>query len=217
MIPLRTEKTDSELFGHSKWWGFPDMPQELDYPQVPVNVEGDVYDDPLTFVCQIRCSDIAALDSQGLLPHRGMLYFFAALDYFLGNIDADVAPGMGEWSRQFFKVLYSPSCDDLHTHRIVYDDGTPACLPAETIVFGVAGESHLPGEASPSDETRLLGEPFFDEVRQEMPGMISLLQIDGNDSWDLRFFDCGMLNFLISPKDLAARRWDHVRCYLHSF
>ena len=31
-----------------------------------------------------------------------------------------------------------------------------------------------------------------------------------------RFFDCGMLNFLISPADLAARRWDGVRCYLHS-
>ena len=49
-----------------------------------------------------------------------------------------------------------------------------------------------------------------------MPGMINLLQIDENDDWGLRFFDCGMLNFLITPADLAARRWSAVRCYLTS-
>ena len=31
-----------------------------------------------------------------------------------------------------------------------------------------------------------------------------------------RFFDCGMLNFLILPEDLAARRWNQVKVYLHS-
>lgn len=193
------------FFGKSKWWGFPDMPEDLEYPEVPVL---DEYDDPLTFICQIRCSDLAALDPKGLLPHEGMLYFFGALDYFLGNLDAALSPGMGEWEAPFFKVLYSPTCDNLHTHSILYDDGSEACLPAVPLTFSAVG--------SMDDGFRLLGKPFYEEVQQDLPGMISLLQIDGNDDWDLRFFDCGMLNFLISPADLAARRWDAVRCYLHS-
>ena len=256
------------MFGQSKWWGFPDMPEDLEYPEVPVREEYvddagrdavDEYDDPLTFICQIRCSDLAAVDPDGLLPHEGMLYFFAALDYFLGNLDAVVSPGLGEWEAPCFKVLWAPSCENLHTHSILYEDGTEACLPAVPIAFGngsdgvsggasgSCGSDGGSGEASGScgadggsgevvnsfgaggvsgdaddscgaagDGFQLLGRPFYDEVVQEMPGMINLLQIDENDDWNLRFFDCGMLNFLISPEDLAARKFSAVRCYLTS-
>ena len=211
------------LFGQSKWWGFPDMPEDLEYPEVPVREEYvddagrdavDEYDDPLTFICQIRCSDLAAVDPEGLLPHEGMLYFFAALDYFLGNLDAVVSPGLGEWEAPWFKVLWAPSCENLHTHSILYEDGAEACLPAVPMAFscGSAGDSC----ETTGDGFQLLGRPFYDEVAQEMPGMINLLQIDENDDWNLRFFDCGMLNFLITPADLAARRWSAVRCYLTS-
>ena len=223
------------MFGQSKWWGFPDMPEDLEYPEVPVREEYvddagrdavDEYDDPLTFICQIRCSDLAAVDPEGLLPHEGMLYFFAALDYFLGNLDAVVSPGLGEWEAPCFKVLWAPSCENLHTHSILYEDGTEACLPTVPIAFG-NGSDGVSGGASGScgtdgsclvagDGFQLLGRPFYDEVVQEMPGMINLLQIDENDDWNLRFFDCGMLNFLIAPADLAARRWSAVRCYLTS-
>ena len=211
------------LFGQSKWWGFPDMPEEFEYPEVPVREEYvddagrdavDEYDDPLTFICQIRCSDLAAVDPEGLLPHEGMLYFFAALDYFLGNLDAVVSPGLGEWEAPCFKVLWAPSCENLHTHSILYEDGTEACLPAVPIAFGGGADGGSGGVAG--DGFQLLGRPFYDEVVQEIPGMINLLQIDENDDWNLRFFDCGMLNFLITPADLAARRWSAVRCYLTS-
>ena len=207
-IKINFKQSEDPLFGKSKWWGFPDMPEELDYPEVPVQDDGDEYDDPLTFVCQIRCADIAPLDPKGLLPHEGMLYFFAALDYFLGNLDAALAPGMGEWEAPYFKVLYAPSCENLHTHTILYDDGSEACLPALQMEFSQTSNQ----EAG----FRLLGKPYFEEVQQDMPGLMSLLQIDEEDDWDLRFFDCGMLNFLISPDDLAARRWNAVRAYLHS-
>ena len=238
-----------QLFGQSKWWGFPDMPENLEYPEVPVREEYvddaghdavDEYDDPLTFICQIRCADLAAVDPEGLLPHEGMLYFFAALDYFLGNLDAAVSPGLGEWEAPCFKVLWAPSCENLHTHNILYEDGTEACLPAIPMAFvggcgscGATGDScDAVGDSDGADGNaswlasdylsafgdgfQLLGRPFYDEVVQEMPGMINLLQIDENDDWGLRFFDCGMLNFLISPADLAARRWSAVRCYLTS-
>lgn len=217
-----------QLFGQSKWWGFPDMPENLEYPEVSVREEYvddaghdavDEYDDPLTFICQIRCADLAAVDPEGLLPHEGMLYFFAALDYFLGNLDAAVSPGLGEWEAPCFKVLWAPSCENLHTHSILYEDGTEACLPAIPMAFvggcGSCGSVCNYGDAI-GDGFQLLGRPFYDEVVQEMPGMINLLQIDENEDWGLRFFDCGMLNFLISPADLAARRWSAVRCYLTS-
>ncbi|MBO4468829.1 MAG: DUF1963 domain-containing protein, partial [Bacteroidales bacterium] len=32
----------------------------------------------------------------------------------------------------------------------------------------------------------------------------------------LRFFDCGMLNFMIKPADLKARRFDKVKAWLYS-
>ena len=73
----------------------------------------------------------------------------------------------------------------------------------------------IPSEAKESF-TWLLGEPYLEEVREAMPGLVPLLQIDENDDWGLRFFDCGMLTFMISPEDLAARRFDRVRAYLYS-
>ncbi|HIZ87212.1 MAG TPA: DUF1963 domain-containing protein [Candidatus Coprenecus pullistercoris] len=68
----------------SHWWGAPDLPEGMAYPCIEVeDKDGGTYFEPLTFVCQIRCSDIAKLDPKGLLPHRGLLYFFAPIDYFL--------------------------------------------------------------------------------------------------------------------------------------
>ena len=209
MIKITTQKTDSNLFGRSKWWGFPDMPDELDYPEIPVNDEGDIFNDPLTFICQIRCDELAPYDVENLLPHQGMLYFFGALDYFLGNMDAISNPGMGEWELPYFKVLYTPSCKDLHSHTIICEDGSPYGLAAESITFSFVSD--------PEYSTRLLGEPYIDEVREDMPGLISLLQIDENDDWNLRFYDCGMVNFLISKEDLLNRRWENTKCYLFSF
>lgn len=210
MIKIETHPAGAPLFGQSKWWGQPDMPEALDYPEVAVvDDDGEEYLDPLTFVCQIRCADIAALDPEGLLPHEGMLYFFAALDYFFGDFDTPLDAGMGLWQQKHFRVLYSPTCDNLHTHSIVHDDGSPVGLPAEAIDFSPC--------STPGDGHRLLGRPYLDEVHGQWPGMVSLLQVDGDDRWHLVFYDCGMLHFLISPSDLALRRWDKVQCHLFSF
>ena len=208
MIGIDTAPGTGALEGCSKWWGFPDLPEELDWPSVPVNDDGDEYDDPLTFVCQLRCDELAPFDPEGLLPHEGMLYFFAALDYFLGNPDG-ICPGMGGWESPYFRVLYSSSRENLHQHTMFYEDGSPAVIPAEEVRFHRVGK----GEDC---YTRLLGYPFFEEVSDELPGMVSLLQVDENDDWGLRFFDSGMLNFMIDPEDLAARRFSAVKAWLHS-
>ena len=210
MIRIETHLADGPLTGKSKWWGEPDMPEELDWPTVMVRDEdGESYDDPLTFVCQIRCADIAPFDPDGLLPHEGMLYFFAALDYFLGDLDTPAYPGMGEWKKEYFRVLYSSSLDQLHTQHLNYPDGTQATMPAEAISFGKSSKD--------DDGQRLLGYPYIEDVRQEMTGWLSLLQVDESDRWGLTFHDSGMLNFLIRPEDLQQRRWDQTTCYLFSF
>lgn len=209
MIKITTSPTEDPLFGQSKWWGEPDMPETMAYPEALVTEDGDSWQDPLTFVCQIRLEDIAALDPEGLLPHEGMLYFFAALDYFLGDIEAPSYPGMGPWQPQHFRVLYAPNCEALHTHYVLAADGTPANLPAEAITFTASDAN--------DDGQRLLGLPYIEDVREAMPGMLSLLQVDEDDRWGLTFHDCGTLNFLIRPDDLKKRQWDKVACYLFSF
>lgn len=209
MIKIETTPIDNPLYGQSKWWGEPDLPDNLGYPEITVSDDGDTWNDPLTFVCQIRCEDIAPFDPEGVMPHEGMLYFFAALDYFLGDFDTPSYPGMGPWAKEYFQVLYSPTYEGLHTHSIVNEDGTPATLPAEAITFSHSEEG--------GDGLRLLGLPYIEEVREAMPGMLSLLQVDESDRWNLTFHDCGTLNFLISPDDLQKRRWDKTECYLFSF
>lgn len=207
-IKIFTSTTDADLTSASHWWGFPDLPEDVTFPVAPGSEADDDDDteDLLTFICQIKLEEIAPYDPAGMLPHEGMLYFFASLDYFLGDPDADGGP-LGFWPEGTYRVVYSPTTEGLHTHRVVWADGTDACLPAEAVGFGEAGD----GDCG----HKLLGTPFFDEVSYEAPGLVSLLQIDEDERWGLRFYDCGMLNFLISPEDLAAKRFDKARLYFH--
>ena len=56
-----------------------------------------------------------------------------------------------------------------------------------------------------------------DEIRQAHPGCLSLLQIDEDDRWGLRFYDCGMYYFLIRPGDLRHRRWERAEGDLYFY
>lgn len=199
-IKLKSKKTDVDLAGCSKIWGFPDLPDSVPYPEVEVEVDGEKFVNPLTFICQIRCQDLVPVDRQGLLPHTGMLYFFGDVDYFLGLFEYD-SPGMGEWGTNFFRVLYSPTCDDLHSHKLVDESGALLGLPAESLSFEECEDK--------DDGFKLLGRPYFDEVDELYPDWTSLLQLDCSDEWNLQFYDSGMLNFLM--------RGNEIRCYLHSF
>lgn len=200
-IKLKFNETERDLTGCSKMWGCPDLPDSLDYPETPVNDGGELVDDPMTFICQIRLEEIAELDSEGRLPHKGMLYFFASLDYFLGNTDALASPGMGEWDERYYKVLYCENCENLHTHRIVFDDGSEYGLKAREISFDVCPAG--------MDGFKMLGRPYFDEIEEQYSGWDLLLQLDCCDEWNLQFYDCGMLCFLKSGNG--------IKCYLHSF
>ena len=189
-------------------WGCPDLPDTLSYPESEIAEDDESFRNPLTFICQIRCEDLIPFDTEGLLPHSGMLYFFAEVDYYLGTDGYD-SPGMGEWPDSAIRVLYSPTCDGLHTHRLLDEHANPLGLPPEAITFSTC--------SSISDGFKLLGQPFFDEVREQYPSLVCLFQMDEEDRWNLRFFDSGMLCFLLSADNLKKGRFEHTVAYLHSF
>ena len=132
-IKINIQPTAEDLAGKSHWWGFPDLPEACEWP---CNEDGDL----LTFICQISLEDISELDSENRLPHKGMIWFFADLDYFLGDLDAPCG-GTGEWESGTFKVIYSEDNSDLLTHEYYWEDGEPAVLVAEDMAFEAASET----------------------------------------------------------------------------
>lgn len=202
---------DDELFCQSKWWGSADMPKDVDYPTIPYE-DGD---DPLTMVCQINCSDLAAVDTENLLPHEGMLYFFAAIDEYVYKINkdfdmgCDYFNGLNEWATETYRVIYVPKVEDAVPNDLTDENGEPYGLPAERITFEVSDDPRL-------DDFKLLGLPFYDEIAEQYPDHLCLLQIDGNDDWQMQLYDMGMICFLIRPDDLKALDFSKVKVYFHS-
>lgn len=211
-IKLSFTKTEEDLTGKSKWWGSPDLPDDMQYPIntfASEDEDDEDWDEPLTFICQIRCEDLCEVDPEGKLPHKGMLYFFAALDEYIEGHDesSSVHNGIGEWDTDAFKVLYTEQTEDLNPYEIRYEDGTPYFDPPEKITFK---------RTSDNDSFALLCPPFYEEVSELYPNWVSLLQIDESDEWGLSLYDCGMINFMIRRKDLKERNWDEVSVYFHS-
>ena len=198
-IQITTTPSRADLRGQSHWWGAPDLPADVPYPYVTVG-EGtdDMYDEPLTFVCQIRLSDLAALDKAGLLPHEGMLYIFAPLDYFLGELDSP----LDHYQRPV--VLYSAQTEGLQPYVLCWE-GTDESVfrPAEAMQFALA-------DAPAGDGHRMLGKPYQQEVFDLHPHDVCLLQIDEDERWGLRFYDCGTYYLFLSPDALKEGRWDEV-------
>ena len=165
------------------WWGFATMPENMTYPS---NSE----DNPMTLICQFKLGE-------------GLVYVFADLDYFFGDIDVE-GGNLGEWPTNFYKVLYSPTQTNLHEHEIRYADGTSA----------------VPEPRKMEDyDSKVLSQPttWTDELAQDYPDYQVLAQLEEDDDINLRFYDCGSLFFLIKPEDLAARNFDRVKCVLYSY
>ena len=195
-IKICLEKSDGDLFMKSKWWGNPDVPQNLDVP------------DDLTFICQIRCDEIAQFDEENLLPHKGMLYFFAAIDYYFGNFDS-YYPVDFYWNNEDVKVFYVEDIDNQIFEQVVFvdDDDKPVAMKELKITFAKA--------ESLCDGNKLLGEPYnreWEDWDEPYNGWIELLQVDSDDYDDgtLNFMDWGMLHILINRNDLKNKYFSNV-------
>ena len=140
-IKINLERTETELFCSSKWWGDPDFPLDAEYPVFPVEEEGESYDYPLTFVCQIDCEDIAPFDPENRLPHEGMFYVFAALDAYAGY-ESPISNGPGEWTKGQVVVKYTKhiNFETFRASILVDDDDQPLTEPALKMTFEACGE-----------------------------------------------------------------------------
>ena len=208
-IGITLEKTDRVLFCASKWWGDPDMPENMEYPVIEVDEDGERFEYPLTFVCQINCEDIAPYDPEGQLPHDGMLYFFAALDEWLGY-ESPTHNGIGEWPKGHFIVKYAKSIN-FETFRsciMVDDEDQPLTEPELEIHFSQCEDL--------ADGIKLLGKPYYEDVRNEYPEMLNLLQLDEDDDLGMHFYDCGMVNLMIKPSDLGYGNWKKTTAHLQA-
>lgn len=202
----------------SRFWGDPDLPVGSEYPTY---VDGDGDRCEYRFVCQINLSELAPCDEGNRLPHRGLLSFFAKIGHYLGDFDdPDMISG------------YVSGTDDV---RVLFfpDAGLPGeCAGFERLVLldgdgGRVNPSELRMEFEPGlrggyvEEHALFAEPSHREWETWDPPYEDweiLLQVDSFDGKDfnLNFMDFGVLDFLISPQDLASARFDGVRAIVLS-
>ena len=206
-IRLTLEKTDRVLFCGSKWWGDPDMPEGMQYPTVKVTEDGETYDYPLTFICQINCEDIAGLDPDGRFPHEGMLYFFAAIDKWIGY-DSPTENGPGEWSKGHICVKYAKliNFETFQSCMMVDDNGEALTEPELTINFEECAED--------ADGIKLLGIPSSESAREKYEGYVNLLQIDNNEALAIDFGKGHTFNLLMKDSDLKFGNWKRGVGYL---
>ena len=206
-IRLTLNKTERILFCGSKWWGDPDMPENMQYPTIEVTEDGETFDYPLTFICQINCEDIAPFDKEGKLPHEGMLYFFGAIDEWLGY-ESPTRQGMGEWPKGHVAIKYAKTInfETFQTCMLVDDDEQQLTERELEIVF-----SECEDEA---DGIKLLGKPAKDNVRAEYPDLGNLLQLASDAAGGMEFPDGTTLTIMMKDSDLGFGNWKRNKAYL---
>lgn len=200
-IKLNLSKTDECLFCKSKWWGNPDIP------------EGFSFDDSLMFLCQIRCEDLVSLDKENRLPHKGMLYFFCDIPYYLGFYDEFEPPYGRLWDSDYVKVYYVEDVVEEEFRQIVFDDDFLPFIHERKIEFVQTNEDDY--------GHKLLGSPCqfeYEDWDEPCQGWINLLQIDSDedDDYNLMFMDMGVLYVIINPDDLRVKDFSKVKAYLYS-
>lgn len=195
----------------SHFWGNPALPEGVDYPMY-IDDEGDEY--PYYFVCQINMSDVAPYDVDNLLPHTGLLLFFAKIDHYLGYYPETECIGGEISDPEAVKVLYFPISDDLREAVLIDEDDEELAPEALQITFSLDA-------AELSDDHALLAAPTHREWEtwdHPFEKWIILLQVDSfeGEDFELNFMDCGVLDFLISPKALKEGDFSDTRAIVLS-
>ncbi len=199
-IRLTLNKTERILFCGSKWWGDPDMPENMQYPVMQVTEDGETYDYPLTFVCQINCEDIAKYDKNGKLPHEGMLYFFAAVDDYIGY-ESPVENPMGEWPKGRFVVKYAKTInfETFQTCMLVGDEDEQLTEPELEITFSECE----------NDEACI---KMLAEVAGQ-PDHISLLQLNSDAQGGIDMQN-RTVDLIIKESDLGFGNWKRAKAVM---
>ena len=201
-IKLELKRTERILFCGSKWWGDPDMPENMQYPTMEVTEDGETYDYPLTFICQINCEDIAPFDKENRLPHEGILYFFAAVDDYIGY-ESPVHNPAGEWpkGRVMLKYAKTINFETFQTCMLVGDEDEQLTENELEIVF-----SECEDEA---EGIKMLS----NDLPGNYPDHTNLLKLV-SDSVSGLDFGSGRLDFVIKNSDLGFGNWKKTKAVL---
>lgn len=183
------------------------MPENMQYPTVSATEDGETFDYPLTFICQINCEDIAALDTENRLPHEGMLYFFAAIDKWLGY-ESPTCNDKGEWSRGHFVVKYAKAInfETFQSCMMIGEEGETLTEPELEICFEKCDDD--------AEGNKLLGTSNHSSVCEKYPEMLNLLQLDNEKALALDFGEGSILNLLMKESDLRFGNWKRTVAYL---
>lgn len=171
----------------SHWMGYPVMPANYPLPILP-----------LPFLCQIDCRELPAEVAD--LPHDGILYIFADLDYYKGW-EGEPMPMYA--AEEYQCVIYIPE-DELVDLKVRSEKGFGRVSAPELITLNFEKPS---GE---EPDHQLLGEPEhreWEDWDEPYEGWRLLFQMDScdGDTYHYNFMDWGVFNILISPDDLKKR------------
>lgn len=193
-IKITVSEDRKPWFCDSKWWGSPDMPGDWDYPMLEAVEDGEAFEYPLTLLCQINCEDLENVDPQGLLPHEGMLYFFAALEEYRG-FESPVHNGEGQWPKGQYLVKYSKhiNMETFETNIIADEDDVPFAAEALALDFSACAEG--------DEGTCCLLAPSSRE------GVVDLLRVSSDPRTGLQLLDGGVLTFSMKESDLKYGNW----------
>lgn len=145
------------LFCDSKFWGDPDMPEDMEYPMLDGR--------PLTFICQISCYDLAELDPDEMLPHDGMLYFFGDIDDLLGY-DTGVHHEAGEWPKGHALVKFTKAVnmETFKSFILLDEDDEPLSRKAQPLAMSFCNDDfgglRMLGQGAPEGRVVLLQLPL---------------------------------------------------------
>ena len=198
-IRLKTRYVEEELpVGASKLFGSPDVFEDFEWPTI--EVEEEEYD--LAFIGQINLKDVAKYDTEGLLPKKGMLYFFYDLD------EMPFEPS----DLKACKVIYHDSDEELIPTEYVDENEEDLSFREMAIDFEVVEDGFL---ADDEPTHLLLGVPSLDYgfAYDCIEGWQMLFQLDSMETDDIciNFTDEGVLCFYIDKEKLKEQDFSDVR------
>lgn len=190
-IKLKISKPKDKLpAGSSKLFGNPDVWDGFEWPYIEEN--GEKYD--LTFLCQINCTEVSALDKEGWLPQTGIFYFF---------YDLDTMPEMSN-SRSARVLWYNGELSALHEMLLTDEDGNSLSFSEQKIDFDTA-------DAGRKTSHLLLGD--MTQSCDFIKDYLSLLRIGSFETEDAEicFNGNGSLCFYIEKEKLVACDFSEVK------
>lgn len=190
-IKLKISKPKDKLpAGSSKLFGNPDVWDGFEWPYIEEN--GEKYD--LTFLCQINCTEVSALDKEGWLPQTGIFYFF---------YDFDTMPEMSN-SRSARVLWYNGELSVLHEMILTDENGNSLSFSEQKIDFDTADAGRKTSHLLLGDMTQ-----SCDFIKDYLP----LLRIGSFETEDAEicFNGNGSLCFYIEKEKLVACDFSEVK------